>query len=243
MAILNRINKNILGIIPARAGSKRVKNKNFRPFAESTLTDLAIQQALSSELLDAILVTSDSAEVLKIAERYEDIIPLERPEPLSTDFSPAIDYQKHALDYLKKEFNETFDWVTIIQPSSPLRCGEDIDATIELFEQHPDADSSVSVVQLQHMVHPYKLKILDSDRLLPFIIDEHEKIAANDLPEIHVRNCAVYVFKTSNIYKNIQLGDYSVGYVMPQTTSVDINTMIDFEFAEYLYRKLKTNED
>jgi len=231
------MNSRILGIVPARAGSKRVKNKNFRPFAETTLTDLAIQQALCASSLDAVLVTSDSAEVLEIAQRYEGVIPLERPKHLAADASPAIDYQKHALDYMECRFNQAFDWVAIIQPSSPLRCGEDIDSTIRLFKQYPDADSAVSIVQLKHMLHPHKLKTLDGNRLIPFLIDEGEKTSTHELPRIFVRNCAVYVFRTSSIEVDVQLGSYSIGYVMPEETSVDINTMLDFEFAEFLYRR------
>lgn len=233
------MNKKILGIIPARAGSKRVINKNFRPFAGTTLTDLAIKQALSAKRLDAVLVTSDSAEVLEITKRYESVIPVERPTSIATDLSPAIDYQKHALDYMEREYNKIYDWVVIIQPSSPLRSGKDIDATIELFERHPDANSAVSVVQVQHMLHPYKLKAMDGDRLLPFVIDEGEKTAAHELPDIYVRNCAIYIFRAYNIQMDIQLGNISVGYIMPQETSVDINTRIDFEFAEYLFNRVR----
>ena len=229
------MDKKILGIIPARAGSKRVKNKNFRPFAGTSLIELAINQALSAKHLDSILVTSDSEEVLKVSSGYKHIISLERPLKLANDLSPAIDYQKHALDFMKKKFNKVFDFVVIIQPSSPLRNGSDIDATIELFLQNPDADSAVSVVKLPHMVHPHKLKKMKGDRLLPFIVDEGEKTAAHDLPDVYVRNCAVYIFKTSNIENDIQLGKHSLGYVMPENKSVDINTMMDFKFAEFLY--------
>lgn len=227
---------NILAIIPAREGSKRVPQKNFRPFAGSTLTDIAIQQALQSKLIQTIVVSSDSKEVLAIANQYKGIIPMKRPLELSDDHSPAIDYVRHTLAELEKQ--QIFDMVVILQPSSPLRTAEDIDSTIRLLIQHPEADSAVSVVKLSHMVHPLKLKTIKNDELLPFIEDENGRFASHDLPDIYVRNCAVYATwrKDLEIRPDV-IGKKSLAYIMPPETSVDINDMIDFEFAEYLYNK------
>ena len=227
----------VLGIIPARKGSKRVPNKNIRPFAGTTLTTLAIQQALEAKYLDTILVSSDSQEILQLTKQFQNIIPIRRPNNLATDKSPAIDYMKHALNLLEMEYNKTFDIIVIIQPTSPLRFGKNIDKTIELFMDNPDADSVVSIVPIEHMTHPQKLKIMRGNKLLPFITDEGDLPATHELPNVFVRNCAVYLFKTSNIKNNILLGSNSLGYKMPSETAVDINTMIEFEFAEYIYKK------
>ncbi len=230
---MNKSNYKILGIIPARAGSKRVPQKNFRPFAGTTLTDLAIQQALQSTLLDEIVVNSDANEVLNIAAKYEGLTILRRPDELATDESPAIDYMLHTLEFFEAQ-NSFFDLVVIIQPSSPLRTGNDIDATIRLLTKNKEADSAVSIVKLPHMIHPYKIKELEGNVLKPWLIDEGEKTAAHQLPELYVRNCAVYVFKTNNLRKKITYGKVSLGYLMPPETSVDINDLNDFKFAEYL---------
>lgn len=227
---------NILAIIPAREGSKRVPRKNFRPFAKTTLTDIAIKQALQSKLITTIAVSSDSAEVLSIAKNYERVIPIERPANLSDDHSPAIDYIRHALPILEK--NKPFDIVVILQPSSPLRTAEDIDSTIQSLIQHPEGDSAVSVVKVSHMVHPLKLKTITNDELLPFIEDEKGRFASQDLPDIYVRNCAVYATWRKDLETRPDvIGKKSVAFIMPPETSVDINDMIDFEFAEYLYKK------
>jgi len=231
---------NILGIIPARAESKRVPKKNFKSFAGTTLTDLAINQALEASLLDKVVVSSDSSEVLKIAQKYEGVLELERPAAFAQDQSPAIEYMLHTLDHLKQH-GETYDFVVIIQPSSPLRQGKDIDATIQLLKRSPEATSAVSVVQLPHMVHPHKLKVMEGALLKPWLVDEQQKTAIQELPVVYTRNCAVYVFRTKNIRKGIILGDKSLGYIMPQHTSVDINDSLEFEFAEYLYTKKINN--
>lgn len=225
----------ILGIIPAREGSKRVPHKNFRPFAGTTLMDLAIQQALDATKLHQIVVNSDAPQVKEIAATYRDkgIDFLQRPVTLATDESPAIDYMIQTLDHYET-LGKKFDWVVIIQASSPLRAGRDIDATIELLQQHPEGDSAVSVVKLSHMIHPHKMKTMEGSVLQPWLVDEGQKTSAHELPDIYVRNCAVYVFKTAHLRQGVTYGATSLGYVMPVETSVDINDMIDFKFAEFL---------
>lgn len=230
----------ILGIIPARGGSKRVPQKNFRPFAGTTLTDLAIRQALESELLDSIILSSDSDDVLAIASKYEKVLSLKRPSKISEDDSPALDYMRHSLEHYRKQ-GEFFDLVAIIQPSSPLRKGADIDATIRMLIENPDADSAVSIVRIPHMIHPYKIKILDGSVLEPWLVNEEGKTAAHEIPELYVRNCAVYVFKSENLKKEVTYGEKCLGYLMPPETSVDINDMVDFQFAEYLVMKQAAN--
>lgn len=229
----------ILGIIPAREGSKRVPKKNFRPFAGTTLTDLAIQHAQASKYITDYVVSTDSEEVLQIAEKYGENIGLKRPVSFATDESPAIEYILHALEVLEGNDREKFDFVVILQPSSPLRTAEDIDNTIELLINNPNADSSVSVVKVDHMIHPVKLKNMTPDKLLlPYFEEEKGRFAANELPDIYVRNCAVYVGRREGLEErgNI-IGEKSIGYLMPADRSVDINEMLDFEFAEYLFIK------
>ncbi len=226
----------ILGIIPARGGSKRVPQKNFRPFAGTTLTDLAIRQALETTRLDTIVVNSDAPEIAQIASQYKDrgVQFLKRPGILATDESPAIDYMLQTLDHLGAA-GEHYDLVVIIQPSSPLRSGKDIDRTIQMLLDNDDADSAVSVVRLPHMIHPHKIKKMEGAQLIPWLVDEQGKTAAHELPALYVRNCAVYVFRTENLRNAITYGNMSLGYLMPPETSVDINDMLDFEFANYLY--------
>lgn len=228
----------ILAIIPAREGSKRVKHKNFRPFADSTLVDIAIVQSLQTKLLTDVVLSSDSDEVLAIGAKYPEIVSLKRPLEISDDKSPAIDYVKHTLAVMELQKGYTYDMVVIIQPSSPLRKPEDIDNTISLLFNHPEKESSVSVVKVDHMIHPLKLKVMDGDALLPYIEEEDGRFASHELPDIYVRNCAVYVTRRQDLENRIDvISPNSVGYVMPPETSVDINEMLDFELAEHLYKK------
>lgn len=227
---------NILGIIPARAGSKRVPQKNFRPFAGTTLTDLAIQQAIQSNRLTHIALSSDSDKILELGKKQQEIICLKRPAELSTDESPAIDYVRHCLLVLEPSLNLEFDIVTIIQPSSPLRRTEDIDATIELLLRHPEADSAVSVTRVKHDVHPVKFKVMKGVELLPYLEEEEGRFSREQLPEVYVRNCAVYATWRKDLETRADIiGKRSIGYVMPAKYSIDINDPSDFDFAEYTF--------
>lgn len=230
----------ILAIIPARGGSKRVPNKNFRDFAGTTLTDLAIKQAVESTLVNKIVINSDSELAEKITERYkyDKIEFLRRPDELATDTSIAIDYIIQTILFYEKK-GERFDLIVIIQPSSPLRTGLDIDATIRLVLENADADSAVSVVRVPHMIHPHKIKKMKGDVLLPWLVEEGQKTSEHELPKLYVRNGAVYVFRVNNIINKITYGDKSLGYVMNSENSIDINSIIDFDFAEYLFLKIK----
>lgn len=229
--------KNILAIIPAREGSKRVHHKNFRPFAGTTLIDLAIQQALHSRLITDIVVSTDNNKVLEISKRY-DVMSLHRPEEISGDDSPAIEYVKHALNIVEKQKNIQYDVIVIVQPTSPLRIGSDIDETLNLLITNPEVDSAVSVMRIDQMQHPIKLKRMIGHTLVPYIEDEKGRFLANELPKVYVRNGAVYATWREGIEKRPDvIGEKSLGYIMPAERSVDINEMLDFEFAEFLYNR------
>jgi CMP-N-acetylneuraminic acid synthetase len=232
----------ILTIIPAREGSKRVTQKNFRPFANTTLVDLAIQQALQSKLISKIVVSSDSEIVLDIAKKYTSVLPLRRPSEISGDLAPAIDYVKQCLLVLEEQ-GEFYDIIVILQPSSPLRTFEDIDQTIITLINNKEADSAVSVVKVSHMLNPLKLKIIENGVLIPYFDEEKGRFAKEDLPTVFVRNCAVYVTWRRVIEeKSDIIGDISIPFEMPTEKSIDINDTLEFEFAQFLYKKALLNK-
>lgn len=228
----------ILGIIPARKGSKRLPNKNILPFAGKPLSLHIMEIASGAELLDKIVVTTDSQEVLGLVKNFPEIIGVERPNELATDISPAIDYVHHTLRLLKEEYGYTFDIVVILQPTSPLTLSTDIDETIQKLIE-TDADTAVSVVEVGHMINPLKLKVMEADKLLPYLEDEKGRMAAHEIPKVYVRNCAVYATTINTVNNNQIIGEDCRGYIMPSERSVDINDQLDFEFAEFLYKKHK----
>ncbi len=229
----------VLGIIPARAGSKRIVGKNMKLLCGKPLTQYVIESTMTSKLLDRIIVSSDDSDVLELAAQFAHVIPLRRPDELATDTSPAIDYVIHALEWVKKNKGETFDIVAIIQPTSPLTTSQDIDATIELLINDTRADSSVSVMRLNQVTHPFKLKTIKDQWLKPFLKEEKIILQAGELPDVYTRNGSVYVARMDNIEKGIIAGEQCLAHIMPEERSIDINELIDLEFAEFLLQRNK----
>ena len=227
----------ILGIIPARGGSKRIPGKNKKLFCGKPLITYTIETALQSKLLDFLVVNSDDEEILAIAATYENVIALKRPAAIAGDKAKAIEYVFQTLEVLEQEKKGPVEAVVILQPTSPLTSQEDIDGTIQLLLDSK-ADSAVSIMQLDHAIHPVKMKTMRGNQLLPFLEEENGRMAAHELPELFVRNCSVYASAIQTILQQKDIiGKDSRGYLMPLERSVDINEPIDFEFAEFLYQK------
>lgn len=224
----------VLGIVPARAGSKRVPGKNLRLLGGKELVARSLETALAAKSLAKVALSSDSDVMLKLAaERYPGAMALRRPDAISTDVALAIEYVRHAL----AEVGPAFDAVAIIQPSSPFTTAADIDSTVAVLEAAPEADSAVTVMKVEHAVHPVKLKRLVGNKLLAYAEEERGRMAAHELDDLYVRNCSVYVTRVSTIQKGSILGDDSRAFVMPRERSVDINDELDWKFAQFLFQQ------
>lgn len=234
----NSIPQKVLAIIPARCGSKRIPNKNKKDLGGKALVRYAIEATLDSKKVTSIVVSSDDENILNISKEYAGIIPIVRPHEISGDQASAITYVKHALEYMEQNFAMVYDMIVIVQPSSPFTLGQDIDNTITLLEDSEVADSAVSVMKLDHAVHPVKLKTMIQKELKPFLEEENGRMAEYELPELFVRNGSVYVSKLGNIKNNKIIGVKCLGYIMPRERSLDINDPIDFTFAEFLINKI-----
>ena len=227
-----------LAIIPARGGSKRLPRKNVRQLCGKPLAAWSIEAALGAKRLSRVVVSSDDDEVLSIAAAHGNDLALRRPAEISHDTALAVTFVEHALRVLETAGEGPYDAVAIIQPSSPLTTAADIDATVELLETS-GADSAVSVMAVDHAIHPLKLKRMEGDRLLPYLEEEKGRMAAHELPRLFVRNCAVYVSKR-HVYESGQIiGADCRGYLMPRERSMDINEEIDLAFVEFLLERNK----
>lgn len=227
---------NILGIIPARSGSKRIPGKNLRMLNGKPLLHYALDAASQSNLLSKIVVSSDSEEILASATSHlPSIEAIKRSPEISKDDSLAIEYVKHCMGMVLNQNKISYDIFVIIQPTSPFTLGLDIDATIQkLLDTH--AKSAVSVVEVKHDIHPSKFKIIRNSMLHPLYSLENNKTAAHELDKVYVRNGSVYVTRKEQIEQGLLLADPCVAYIMPHLRSIDINDEIDFSFAEFLIK-------
>jgi CMP-N-acetylneuraminic acid synthetase len=168
---------NILGLIPARGGSKRLPRKNIRSFLGKPLVAWTIEQAKKSKCLKRVVVTTEDREIAEISKKEGADVPFLRPEELARDGSPTIDAVLHAVEWFESR-GENFDVVALLEPTSPLRKNDDIDCAIKLFlENWNRADSLVSLGEVR-LENPYIMKKLDDGYVRNFI-------NAEDSTEVH----------------------------------------------------------
>lgn len=222
-----------LGIVPARRGSTRLPDKNVLQLGGKPLAQRVLETALAAHRLTKVVVTSDDERVLDLARAHGGSLVLRRPAVLATADAPPIAYVRHALQAVEEGGEAPFEAVVILQPSSPLTLPEDVDRTLELLER-TGADTAVTVVRLAHDLHPAKFKVLQGDRLLPYLEAEGGRMAASELPPVYVRNGSVYATRRRVIEAGAIIGEDCRGLEMSRLRSVDINDGFDFAFAEWL---------
>ena len=230
-----------LGIIPARGGSKGVKNKNIKLLAGKPLIAYTIEAAFSSRL-NAVIVSTDSNEIASIAKQNGGNVPFLRPKQLATDRAKAIPVIQHALMEFESKNSIKVDAVMMLQPTTPFRRPEDINQAISLLETS-NADSVISVNNVEGH-HPARMKYLDGKGVLidPPFCEMYENQPRQELKPMYLRNGAIYLTKSETIKLGSFKGKKCMALVMPQQLSVNIDTQFDFDFAEWIYRTyLKTS--
>lgn len=228
--------KKILGIITARGGSKGIPGKNIKPLCGKPLIAYTIEVAQKSMYLTRCIVSTDDDAIAETSRIYGADIPFMRPFAFAQDTSTSMDVIQHALDWCKTH-GETYDYCMVLQPTSPLRTSEDIDVCIQRVVD-TDADSVMSMVELNDFSIK-KLKTIDEQGIIHPLesLEGKQSDRRQDMEKIYKRNGAIYLTKISCLEQSDLFGNISRGYVMPYERSVDINTMIDFELAEFFMKK------
>ena len=229
--------KSILAIIPARGGSKGVTRKNIRAVAGKPLIAWTIEEAKKSQYIDRLILSSEDAEIIEVAKSYGCEVPFVRPKELAQDHTSGIDPVLHALTLFPQ-----YEYVVLLQPTSPLRSVKDIDNCIEQCI-YKKAYSCVSVTQPDKS--PYWMYVLDENNRMTPIIDKAQEInRRQELPEVYALNGAVYVAQSDLLYqKKTFVTMDSVAYCMPKERSLDIDTELDLQLAEYLMMKWSGKND
>jgi CMP-N,N'-diacetyllegionaminic acid synthase len=226
----------ILGIIPARGGSKGVPRKNIKRIADKPLINYTIEAALNSNL-DKVIISTDDDEIANFAIEAGAEVPFKRPHNLASDTAKSIDVAIHALLEMERISGEKYDAIMLLQPTTPFRNTEDINNAISILESNAEADSVISVVDvLAH--HPARMKFLKDGTLLdPPFCEAYENQNRQELEPMYIRNGAIYLTKRATILNNSYKGKCCKALIMPDSRSVNIDTINDFEFAEWTFNK------
>jgi len=225
---------NVLGVIPARGGSKTIPHKNIAKLAGRPLLAYTCDAALASKRLTRVVLSTDDPFIAEIGRQCGVEVPFLRPANLAQDDTPMLGVLQHALSVLRETEGYQPDAVVLLQPTSPLRRAEHVDAAVEMLLKK-DVDSVVSVVEVPHQFNPASLLRLEDDRLVPFL-QGPIVLRRQEKPCAWARNGpAVLAVRTEVLLnKNSLYGDDSVPFVMDAEDSIDIDSPLDLEFAEFL---------
>jgi CMP-N-acetylneuraminic acid synthetase len=224
---------NVLGVIPARGGSKGIPRKNLCPLHGRPLLAYTIDSAHESLRLSRTVLSSDDPEILEVGRALGVEVPFVRPAALSGDTTGSAEVVRHALDAMETT-GERFEAVVLLEPTAPLRTGADIDAAIDRLESS-GTDSVVSVCRVD-APHPIKMQRIEGDRLLPFLPDHwREGLTRQGLPPVYALNGAVYAVRADVMRDTGSLwGRTTAPLVMPAERSVNIDSALDLVLAEVL---------
>lgn len=233
--------QSVLGLIPARGGSKGIPGKNLREIGGRPLIVHTIEAALAARRLHRVIVSTDDEKIADVARSAGAEVPFLRPAQHATDTAPSIGVAHHALAWLSVEGGGYRpDAVALLAPTSPLRTSAQIDAVIETLWQS-GTDSGCTIVT--SAVHPYYVYTRAADRRLSFMIDTPNRpLRRQDLPPFYTHTQAVLVSRTDYLESSGHDAPFVnftslVGVEIDEASAHDIDTPLDLEFAELLFRK------
>ena len=216
--------KKILAVIPARGGSKRLPGKNIKILGDKPLIAWTIDAANNSKYIDKLILSSDDVDIIRVAKEYGCDVPFVRPAELATDTATSEDVLRHAITSL----NERYDYVLLLQPTSPFRTSEDIDNITKKC-----IDTRVpSVISMTYA--------LEKPQWMCILNDDETYMPACEVSDIskttYIYNGALYIVNVDNFLRTKLLEfQSSIVYLMPSDRSIDVDTLEDFMFAEFLF--------
>lgn len=227
-----------LGVIPARGGSRAILRKNLREVGGEPLIAYAIRAAQESRLLTAFLTTTDDDEIAEVAARLGCPV-LRRPGELARDDTPMAAVLLHALEHAEGEVAERYDALVLLQPTSPIRAGQDVDSAIALLRDDPDVDSVISVCPMDDM-HPARMYRVDGEGWMEPLWPEWERAQRQELPVVYYRNGAIYACRRELLVgERTLMGGRRKAYVMPRERLANVDDERDLAIADALVRMWK----
>ena len=230
----------MLGVIPARGGSKGIPRKNIKLLAGKPLLQYPAEAALSAKRLARIILSTEDAEIAEVGRRCGLDVPFMRPKNLAQDDTPTLPVLQDAVRRLEKA-GDSFDAVMVLQPTNPLRRPEDIDGSMELL-QRTGADSVISFVEVGDR-HPARMKLIDDEGRVtdPPFAEQFEGQRRQDLPKLFLREGSIYLTRRNVLMnQNSIKGHDCRAWMVPEERACNIDTPLDWFIAEQLlqYNKL-----
>ncbi len=230
-------NKKILALIPARGGSKTLPRKNILPLAGESLIAWSIKAAFFSKFIDRVIVSTEDHEIATVAKKNGASVPFLRPNGLAQDNSTSIDVVIHTLDTLE-EHGESYDFVLLLEPTSPLRKKDDIDNAVRNLIDDDNFDAIVSLGQIQ-LEHPsYTKKI--TGKFVSSFTDAPSISRRQDNNKVYFPYGVLYMIKTTTLYKERTFYPKKLmPYLIERWQNYEIDDGLDFFIVENIMKKYK----
>jgi CMP-N-acetylneuraminic acid synthetase len=221
----------VLGLVPARGGSKGIPGKNIRPLAGRTLLDYAARAASGSQVVDRLVLSTDDPQIAAEGHRCGLEVPFVRPAPLAVDDTPMLPVIEHAVAALEQE-GWSPEIVVLLQPTSPLRRPAHIRAAVEQLRSS-GADSVVTVLELPRHLSPDYVMRIDGGRLVPFLAEGESITRRQDARPAFVRDGTVYAFWRRTLRDTGSLyGRVCLPLILPAADSLTLDSEDDWREAE-----------
>ncbi len=229
----------VLGLIPARGGSKSIPHKNLAPLLGRPLLAYTAEAARDSKRLGRTVLSTDDADIAHAGKGLGLEVPYLRPPELASDDAPMLAVVQHMLRHLEQDGGYRPDAVVLLQPTSPLRRAEHIDEAIDILLS-TGGDSVVSVVTVPHHYNPVSLMCLVGQRLAPYV-EGPLVLRRQEKPKVYARNGPVVLVTRREVLlaKDSLYGDDCRPYFMSDEDSLDIDTPLDLELAEFFLKRLE----
>ena len=227
--------KSVIGIVPARAGSKGLPRKNIAPLCGKPLIAWSIEAGLRSQYIDLVIVSTDSNKIAGISAEYGASVPFIRPAELATDETPTIDVVIHALEYLNNQRKQRFDYTVLLEPTSPLRDEADIDRAIKQLVDNVGASSLVGISRTEAQNPEFLVCLSENNFLIGFDQSEIKPVRRQEIRDVYFLEGSIYVSDTKTlIARRTFCHQETLGCIFPKWKSLEVDDLEDLIMVEAL---------
>lgn len=227
--------KKILCVIPARGGSKGLPGKNIRPLLGKSLIGWTIEQAKASALIDTVIISTDDQQIADVSKQFGATVPFLRPAALASDTSSSIDVIVHALDFLEQE-GQSFDYLALLEATSPLRDTKDVDDAIKLLIETPRAASIVGVSKVKS-AHPDFLVRLNKMFIDPYVNNDFLVKRRQEIEDLYFFEGSLYISSVNSLRAlRSFIHKDCLGFIMPEWKAYEVDDLTDFIIIEALMK-------
>ena len=227
--------KSVVAVIPARGGSKGLPQKNILPLADKPLIAWSIEVGKESKYIDKLIISTDDKKIADVAKSYQCEVPFIRPENLSSDETPTIDVLIHAYKYFT-ENKKVYDYLILLEPTSPLRNSNDIDVAMEMLDSNRENADSIVGVEKVEAAHPvFDVRINDRGLIEPYAAEYFSTFRRQKIEDLYHFEGSLYISDTKVLFKEKTFyHERTLPYIVPRWKSLEIDEMVDMITAEAL---------